>query len=123
MKSILPAVGCIITAFVAAATAARAESDFPLTGSYTQNVPCKGDGSDPADLKVKISPAEIVSGVGTCLFLETTQHGSTINAHVECQFPGGPLMGDITFTMRPDKTVEFIDRDKTYSALLHRCPD
>jgi hypothetical protein len=32
------------------------------------------------------------------------------------------LMGDITFTPRPDNTIEFVDRDKTYKAVLYRCP-
>ena len=117
VKIIHPFAGCITVALIAAGAAPAAE-DFALTGSYTQNVPCKGDGSDPNELKVKISPEEIDSHVGVC----TKRYGSNIDAHVECKFPTGPLMGDVTFTMRPDNTVEFIDRDKTYSAVLYRCP-
>jgi hypothetical protein len=102
--------------------AAQAEDDFPLVGTYTQNVPCKGDGSDPAALQVKISPQEIVSNIGVCTILDTKRENNSITAHVECKFPAGPLVGDITFTMRPDHTVGFVDRDKTYNAVLHRCP-
>jgi hypothetical protein len=101
---------------------ASAADDFPLTGNYTQNVACKGDGSDPAAAKVTISPEEIVSNVGVCTILDKKQDGQSISAHVECKLAGGPLMGDITFTMRPDNTVEFIDRDMTYKAVLYRCP-
>ena len=31
-------------------------------------------------------------------------------------------MGDITFTMKPNNTIDFVDRDKTYTATLYRCP-
>ncbi len=113
----LMAVGVVIVA-----GAARAGDDFPLTGNYTQNVPCKGDGSDPHDVQVKISPQEIDSQVGVCTFLDTKRDGSSVSAHVECAFPGGPLIGDVTFTVRPDKTVELVDRDKNYDAVLYRCP-
>jgi hypothetical protein len=96
--------------------------DFPLVGNYTQNVACKGDGSDQAIAKVTISRQEIISNVGVCTILDKKTNGSSISAHVECKFAGGPLIGDITFTPRPDNTVEFIDRDMTYKAVLYRCP-
>ena len=96
--------------------------DFPLVGSYTQNIVCKGDGSDQTTAKVTISPQEIVSNVGVCTILDKKTNGTSISAHVECKFAGGPLIGDITFTPRPDNTVEFIDRDMTYKAVLYRCP-
>jgi hypothetical protein len=96
--------------------------DFPLVGNYTQNVACKGDGSDQPSAKVTISPQEIVSNVGVCTILDKKTNGPTISAHVECKFAGGPLIGDITFTPRPDHTIEFIDRDMTYKAVLYRCP-
>jgi len=96
--------------------------DFPLVGNYTQNVACKGDGSDQPSARVTISPQEIVSNVGVCTILDRKTNGPSISAHVECKFAGGPLIGDITFTPRPDNTIEFIDRDMTYKAVLYRCP-
>jgi hypothetical protein len=96
--------------------------DFALVGNYTQNVACKGDGSDQPSAKVTISPQEIVSNVGVCTILDKKTNGPSISAHVECKFAGGPLIGDITFTPRPDHTIEFIDRDMTYKAVLYRCP-
>jgi len=124
VKFLHPAAGCVALALVAvlASSAAVAADDFPLTGNYTQNVACKGDGSDPQFAKVTISPQEIVSNVGVCTILDTKKNGDSIFAHVECKFPSGPLMGDITFTPRPDKTIEFVDRDMTYKAILYRCP-
>jgi hypothetical protein len=123
-KSLHPAAGCIalMMAAVLNSAAAVAGDDFPLTGNYTQNVACKGDGSDPQFAKVTISPQEIVSNVGVCTILDTKKDGDSIFAHVECKFPSGPLMGDITFTPRPDNTIEFVDRDMTYKAILYRCP-
>ncbi len=122
MKFIHPLAGCITLALVASAGAAPAADDFPLAGNYTQNVPCKGDGSDPSELQVKISPQEIDSKVGVCTFLDTKLDGKSVTAHVECHFPAGPLMGDITFMMQPDNTIKFIDRDQNYRSVLYRCP-
>lgn len=114
--------GCVAVVFFVDVGAASAEDDFPLTGEYTQNVPCKGDGTDARELKVKISPQQIDSHVAVCTFLDTKRDGTRINAHVQCQFPRGPLMGDVIFKIRPDRTIEFVDRDKNYSAILYRCP-
>jgi hypothetical protein len=124
-KTIHPLAGCVALAIVAVGLsgAAVAADDFPLAGNYTQNVACKGDGSDPATAKVMISAQEIVSNVGVCTILDTKRDGDSYAAHVECKFPSGPLMGNITFTAKPDNTVEFVDRDMTYKAVLYRCPN
>ncbi len=122
MRVIHPLICCIGLALTASAAAAPVQDDFPLTGNYTQNVPCKGDGSDPAELQVKISAQEIDSKVGVCMLLDTKRNGKSINAHVECKFPAGPLMGDVTFTIQPDNTIKFLDRDQNYRSVLYRCP-
>jgi hypothetical protein len=96
--------------------------DFPLIGTYMQNVPCKGDGTDQPALKVTISQQQIVSNIGVCTILDNKRDGASYKLHVECKFPAGPLVGDLTFTPQPDKTVKFVDRDNTYNAVLHRCP-
>ncbi len=105
------------------AGAAVADDDISIVGNYTQNVACKGDGTDAPAAKVTISRQEIVSNVGVCTILDTKRDGDSMLLHVECKFAGGPLMGDITFTPKPDNTVEFVDRDMTYKAILHRCPN
>ena len=124
MKIIYPLIACVTLALTAGAGAAPLSEDFWLLGDYTQNVPCKGDGSDPAELKVKVTTTEIDSNVGVCTFIDARVdgNGKSIKAHVECKFPAGPLMGDITFTMKPNNTIDFVDRDKTYTATLYRCP-
>jgi hypothetical protein len=113
----------MVVALVALSAPARAGEDFPIAGTYTQNMVCKGDGSDPADARVKITRKTIESNVGPCTILNSSREGDTVAAHVECQLAGGPLMGDITFTMQPDKTLKFVDRDNNYDAVLHKCPD
>jgi len=96
-----PIVRCIpLAIFGLILNAALAAEDFPLTGNYTQNVACKGDGSDPATAKVTISPQEIVSNVGVCTILDKKKDGRSISAHVECKFAGGPLIGDVTHDLR-----------------------
>ena len=113
----------VVLAVIAGAGAAFAQDDSVLVGNYTQNVPCKGDGSDPVAVQVKISTKEIVSNVGACTILDLKQDGNTTNIHVECHFPAGPLMGDVSFTPRPDHTVDFVDREGNYKSVLHRCPN
>jgi len=122
MKMIYPLIGCVTLALTAGAGAGPLANDFWLLGDFTQNVPCKGDGSDPAELKVKISTDQIDSKVGICKFLDDKADGKRITTHVECQFPAGPLLGDITFTLKPNDTIDFADRDKTYTATLYLCP-
>ncbi len=122
MKIICPVICCTALALGFGAAAASAADDFWLSGNYTQNVPCKGDGSDPVDLKVQISTQEIDSKVGICTFLDTKFDATSVKAHVECKFPAGPLMGDITFTQKPNNTVDFVDSNKSYTATLYRCP-
>jgi hypothetical protein len=123
-KTIPPAATkfAIFAVLVALCGAARADDDFPFTGNYTRNVACKGDGTDPQEAKVAISPQEIISNMGVCTILDSKHNGDSILVHIECKFASGPLMGDITFTPKPDNTVEFVDRDSTYKAVLYRCP-
>ena len=109
-------------AVMGAGSATAADDNFPLSGNYTQNVDCKGDGSDPVAVRVKISPQEIVSNVGVCSFIDTGREGDTISARVECKFASGPLMGNLSFRLLPDHTIEFVDRDGNYKAILHPCP-
>jgi hypothetical protein len=117
------ATAVIVLTAIFGASVAFAADDFPLAGTYTQNVPCKGDGTDAVADQVKISTKQIVSNVGTCTVQDIKHDGDTFNIQVECQFPAGPLMGNVSFTPRPDHTVDFVDRDGNYKAVLHRCPD
>src|SRR6185437_6721739 len=98
-------------------------ADFPIAGTYMQNVACKGDGSDNVVLKVVITPKEIDSNSGVCTILDNKKDGAAFKLHVECKFPAGPMVGDLTFTPMPDKTIKFVDRDNTYHGVLHRCPN
>jgi hypothetical protein len=122
MKIVYPLIGCITLALTAGASATTLSEDFWLLGNYTQNRPCKGDGTDPVEAKVKISTQEIDSKLGVCTYLDSKEEAKSIKLHVECQFAAGPLMGEITFTMKPNNTIDFVDRDKTYTATLYRCP-
>jgi hypothetical protein len=39
------------------------------------------------------------------------------------KFPDGLLIGDFTFTRKANGTIDFVDRDGTYAAILYRCSD
>jgi hypothetical protein len=100
------------------------EDDFPLVGSYTENQACKGDASDASVARVKITPRDIDSVFGLCTILNRKRDGNTFAVHVECKGPGGSqMLGDINFTLREDKTIDFSDQDNTYKAVLHKCPE
>jgi hypothetical protein len=72
---------------------------------------------------VVISAKEIDSNSGVCKILDNKKDGDKFKLHVECKFPAGPMVGDLTFTPLPDKTIKFVDRDNTYHGILHRCPN
>jgi hypothetical protein len=117
------AAACVALTISPAVAGTAAAQNFPLSGTYMQNVPCKGDGSDKPALKVTISASEIVSNLGVCTILDNNKDGKSYKLHVECKFPAGPLVGDLTFTPEPDHTIKFVDRDGAYNAILHRCPE
>jgi hypothetical protein len=98
--------------------------DFPLVGTYTENQVCKADSSDSGVSRVKITVDDIDSGFGLCTILSRKRKGATFALHVECKGPGGSrMMGDINFTPRDDKIVDFSAQDQTYKATLYKCPD
>jgi hypothetical protein len=108
-------VGTLMTASILAA------DDFPLIGTYTENEPCEGAGGNVS--RVKISPTEIDSVFGLCSILDIKHAGDTYRIHVECKGAGGTqMLGDVSFTLRDDKTVDFSDQDQTYKSVLYKCP-
>jgi len=113
-----------LVALAALATPVRGEDDFPLVGTYTENQACKPNGSDPGVSRVTITPRDIDSVFGLCTILSKKREGATFVVHVECKGPGGSqMLGDVIFTPREDKTIDFSDQDQTYKDVLHRCPD
>ena len=113
-----------IVALTALATPVRAEDDLPIVGIYTENQACKLDGADPGVSRVKITSRDIDSVFGLCTILNKKREGITYMVHVECKSPGGSqMLGDVNFTPREDKTIDFSDQDQTYKAILYRCPD
>ena len=113
-----------VIALAALGTAAPGEEDFPIVGTYTENQICKGDGSDSGVSRVKITLEDIDSVFGLCTILNKKRDGATFAVHVECKGPGGSQMvGDVNFTLREDKAIDFSDQDQTYKAVLYKCPE
>jgi hypothetical protein len=102
--------------------AAVGDDDFPIVGTYTENKACAG--ADASVLRVKITANDIDSPVlGLCAIREKKRDGRKFSVHVECKGPGGATMlGDVSFTMKTDDTLDFADQDNTYKAVLHKCP-
>jgi hypothetical protein len=113
-----------IVALLSLATPVHAEDDFPIVGTYTENQACKADGADAGVSRVKITSRDIDSVFGLCTILSKKREGATYMVHVECKGPGGSqMLGDVNFTPRADRTIDFSDQDQTYKAILYRCPD
>lgn len=113
-----------IVALLSLATPVHAEDDFPIVGTYTENQACKVDGADAGVSRVKITSRDIDSVFGLCTILSKKREGATYMVHVECKGPGGSqMLGDVNFTPRADRTIDFSDQDQTYKAILYRCPD
>jgi hypothetical protein len=114
-----------ITALVlAAAIAAPAfgSSPFPLIGTYVRDRKCERTGPVHASLWVRIKKHRIESSMGLCKILNWHRDGQRIMAHLECAVPGGPtLLGDVTFTIRNETTLDFQDQDHTSDATLYKC--
>jgi hypothetical protein len=113
-----------IAALAMVATPLLGQDDFPLVGTYTENQVCKGDASDANVARVKITLRDIDSVFGLCTILDRKRNGNTFAVHVECKGPGNSqMLGDINFTLREDKTIDFSDQDNTYKAVLYKCPE
>jgi hypothetical protein len=112
----------IVLLIATAGTATYGEETFPIVGTYMRDIACKGNGSDRPDLLVKISQQEIDSQMGACKILTWKRDGTAVKAHLECKVPGGQvLLGDVTFTVRDDKTLGFEDQDHTSDGTLYKC--
>ena len=106
-----------------AAGPARAGDEFSIAGTYVQNAACKGDGSDPAKMVVRITDNDVHSSFGLCTFVRKEFEGNALKAQMSCNGPAGNmLLGDVRFTLRADKNIDFVDQDHTYNVVLHRCP-
>jgi len=100
-----------------------AEDAFSIAGTYVQNAACKGDGSDPAAKVVQITDTDVHSSFGICKFVKKEHEGHTLAAQMSCDGPGGNiLLGDVRFTVRDDKNIDFVDQDNTYRSVLYKCP-
>ncbi|MDQ2080608.1 hypothetical protein RA307_10480 [Xanthobacteraceae bacterium Astr-EGSB] len=112
----------VVCAAMSAATAQVANS-LTISGTYLENQVCKGDGSDPADKRIKITETEIDSSFGLCTLNDPRRDGNKITYQVVCKDPaGGALSSDVTFTVVDPNTLDFSDQYETYRAKLHKCP-
>lgn len=106
------------------AGAAWAVESLPIIGTYMQNRPCHGDGTDAKPLLVTIHEDDIVYRSGTCTLSDKRVEGNKVSVRATCKTKSGAVLsGDITFTVRDDKNLEMVDRDKNYHAVLNRCPN
>jgi hypothetical protein len=97
--------------------------DFPVVGTFTQKIACKGDGSDPKSALVKITPEQIESSFGICTILDKQRDGNQIRVQTSCKSTKGYVVdGDVIFTLRPDSKIDVEDQDKNYKNVLNPCP-
>jgi hypothetical protein len=102
---------------------ALAGDSFVFEGTYLQNKPCQGDGSDAMLLRVTITPREITYAGGVCAIDDKRQDGNKLSLHVTCKFKSGVIVSDnISFTVQDDRTLSMAQQDGSYTAVLNRCP-
>jgi len=111
-----------ISLIVAAAAALPAAAEPVLTGTYTQNQACKGNGNDPKKL-VKINDKDVVSNFGPCTFLDKQTTGRTTKAQATCKSQSGEFDVALVFTLKDDNTVDFLEESSNYKSVLYRCPE
>ena len=100
-----------------------AEGDFPIEGIYTQNEPCRGDGSKQEFLRVKITPQDVSYAGGICSIDTRQQDADKLGMKVTCKFKSGAVMSStISFTKKDNNTFDMAQQEGgTYKAVLHRC--
>ena len=102
---------------------AQAEDRLLLNGTYLQNKPCLGDGTDLKALLVKITPKEIEYSGGQCSIDDQRHKGNSVTMRTTCKTRRGAIMsGDVTFSLREDGTISLVDQDRSYRAVLYKCP-
>ena len=112
---------------LAIGAAARAQDaaaqDKALLGTYVQNQACKGDGSDPAKKLVTIGEKQVDSNFGPCTFGAKTWTGKVLKAPATCKNKAGSEFEiSVSFTLKDNNTVDFLEESSQYKAVLYRCP-
>jgi len=103
--------------------AAQESHDAALVGTWTQKHACKGDGSDTPKDRVVISEKMADSNFGPCTFnADKAWSGKTLKASATCkQKTGGEYDVKLSFTLKDDKTVDFLEEGSQYKSVLYRC--
>jgi hypothetical protein len=123
MRGIVAAMAPLVISISVLPSPVSAQDVFSIAGTYVQNAACKGDGTDPAGKVVRITETDIHSSFGICKFVRKEHDGHTLAAQMSCDGPGGNiLLGDVRFTVRDDKNIDFVDQDNTYRSVLYKCP-
>jgi hypothetical protein len=107
------------------ATGARAQDsaaqEKALEGTYTQNEACKGDGSDKK--LVTIHEKQVDSNFGPCTFADKKWDGKVLKTNATCKNKTGSTFDvSLEFTLKDDKTVDFLEESSQYKSVLYRCP-
>jgi hypothetical protein len=101
---------------------ALAEDGFPLEGVFTQNEPCRGNGSQQPALVVKITPQDVSYSGGVCSIDNKQQDGDSLSMRVTCKFTSGAVMASgVTFTKKDANTFGMAQQEGSYRAVLYRC--
>src|SRR5262249_5730610 len=72
---------------------------------------------------VRITDSDVHSSFGLCTFVRKEFEGNALKAQMSCNGPAGNmLLGDVRFTVRADKNIDFVDQDHTYNVTLYPFP-
>lgn len=101
-----------------------AQDELPISGTYRQGRPCRGDDTSSRAGLVTITPQQIVHPGGVCTIDDKRQEGDTVVLRTTCRDKRGKVLsGDVSFTIRDNNTLDMSAQDGSYRAVLNRCSE
>jgi hypothetical protein len=113
-----------IAATLAVGSVSFAQDEFLISGTYRSGRPCRGDDARSRAVLITITPEQITHPGGVCTIDDKRQQGNTIVLRTTCKDRRGTVLsGDVSFTVRDDKTIDMTAQGGSYTAVLNRCSE
>ena len=101
-----------------------AQGEFLISGTYRAGRPCRGDDASSRTVLITITAQQITHPGGVCTIDDKRQQGNTVVVRATCKDRRGKVLsGDVSFTVRDDKTLDMTAQDGSYTAVLNRCSE
>ena len=126
----LPTSGVVVRLCIGAAATfiagsiSFAQDEFPISGTYRQGRPCRDDDASSRKALVTITDRQITHPGGVCTIDDKRRQGNTVVMRTTCRDRRGKVLsGDVSFTVRDDKSLDMTAQNGSYTAVLNRCAE